>query len=108
VALRIENLGSSPALSLDHVWAGLCRTRRLPIEVALLDRDGNAVEGTVDIPQAFAPATLSPNKALSAPFSYVYVCGDPKPVFAHVNAGPQSARGRLPRNSGACFDDLGP
>jgi hypothetical protein len=108
VALRIENLGGSPALSLDHVWAGPCRTRRLPIDVALLDRAGKAVEATVDIPQAFAPATLSSDKALSAPFSYVYLCGEPKPAFAHANAGPYSARGRLPQNSGACLDDLGP
>jgi hypothetical protein len=108
LALTIENLGGGPALALLHVWAEPCRTPRLPIEVALLDRAGHSVEATVGIQPAFPPTTLSSNVALSAPFTFVYLCGEPKPVFAVADAGPYSARGRLPRSYGACLEDLGP
>jgi hypothetical protein len=108
VALRVEDLGGSPGLALVHVWAEPCSTVRLPIEVALLDRSRSPVEATVNVQAAFAASTLSPDTALSAPFGYVYLCGEPKPVFAFASAGPYSARGRLPRGFGACLDDLGP
>lgn len=108
LALKIENLGGDPALALVHVWAGPCRTPRLPIEVALLDRAGRSVESAISVQPAFSPTTLSPNAELSAPFSAVYLCGQPKPVRVAAEAGPYPARGRLPRGYVACLEDLGP
>jgi hypothetical protein len=108
LGLKIENLGGVAALALVHVWAGPCRTPRLPIEVAVLDRAGEPVEGTIGIQPAFAPTTLSPDGELSAPFSLVYLCGEPKPVRVAAEAGPYAATGRLPRRYAACLEDLGP
>jgi hypothetical protein len=117
LALRVEKLNGTPALELAHVWGQPCRTRRLQIEVGLLDRAGRPLEKyedahtyrlTVGIQRAFAPTTLTPNVAVSAPFSFDYVCGTPRPGWAVANAGPYFARGRLPRGYPACVDDLGP
>jgi hypothetical protein len=108
LALDIENLGGSPALALVHAWAGPCRTPRLPIDIALLDRAGHSVEAEISVQRAFAPTTLSPNAELSAPFSYAYLCGEPKPVRVVAEAGPYPARGRLAQIFGACLDDFGP
>jgi hypothetical protein len=108
LALKIENLGGVVALALVHGRAGPCRTSRLPIEVAVLDRAGEPVEATLSVQPAFAPTTLSPDGELSAPFSFVYLCGEPKPVRVVAEAGPYAARGRLPRRYAACVDDLGP
>jgi hypothetical protein len=118
LALRVENLNGTPTLELAHVSGEPCRTPRLRIQVGLLDRAGRALESqedgltvqqTIGIQRAFAPTTLAPQVAVSAVFSqYVYLCGTPKPVWAVAEAGPYSARGRLPRGYGACLDDLGP
>jgi hypothetical protein len=78
LALRVENLNGTPALELAHVWGQPCRTPRLQIEVGLLDRagrplekyeDGRTYRPTVGIQPAFAPTTLAPNVAVSAPFA---------------------------------------
>jgi hypothetical protein len=117
LALRVENLNGTPALELAHVWGQPCRTPRLRIRVGLLDRAGRALERhedgrtyqqTVGVQSAFAPTTLAPQVAVSAPFSVVYLCGAPKPVWAVADAGPYGAKGRLPRGYPACVDDLGP
>jgi hypothetical protein len=108
LAFRLQNLGGGPALALVHAWAGPCRTPRLPISVALLDRRGQAVDATVGVQPTFAPSALSPNAELSAPFNFVYRCGQPRPVRALAEAGPYSTRGRLPEGYGACLHDLGP
>jgi hypothetical protein len=117
LALRVENLNGTPALELVHLSGGPCRTPRLRVEISLLDRagrvletheDGLTVQQTVGIQSAFAPTTLAPHVAVSAPFRYVYLCGASKPVWAVAEAGPYSGKGRLPRGYGACLDDLGP
>jgi hypothetical protein len=117
LALRVENLNGTPALELAHVWGQPCRTPRLQIEVGLLDRagrplekyeDGRTYRPTVGIQPAFAPTTLAPNVAVSAPFSFDYLCRAPRPAWAVANAGPYSARGRLPHGYPACVDHLGP
>ena len=117
LALRVENLNGTPALELVHVSGEECRTPRLRIRVDLLDRAGRALERrehgltvrqTVGIQSAFGPTTLAPHVALSAPFSFDYVCGAQRPVWAVAEAGPYSGKGRLPHGYPACVDDLGP
>jgi hypothetical protein len=107
LALRVENLGGSPALALVHVWAGPCRTARLPIDISVFDRKGKRVQATVLIQRAFAPTTLSPNAEVIAGFNLVYLCGERKPVRVVAEAGAYPARGQLPHGY-ACVDDLGP
>jgi hypothetical protein len=117
LALRVENLNGTPELALAHVRGEPCLTPRLAIEVALLDRarhairirrEGRVFQQTVGIQRAFARTSLSLNVGLSAPFSYVYLCGESKPLWAAAKAGPYSATGRLPREYGTCLHDLGP
>ncbi len=108
IALRVEKLGGDLALALTHVWGAPCRTPRLPIDVALLDRAGKEVQATVGVQSAFAPTTLSPNVELVAGFNFIYLCGQPEPVRVVAEAGPYPARGRLPRGHAACLNDLGP
>lgn len=108
-ALRVERLGGIPVLALAHVWGAPCRTPRLPIEVSLFARNGEAVEASVGVQPAFAPTDLSPGVEVIAGFQLIYLCGGPKPRRLVASAGPYGVRARLPRGSFvACLDDLGP
>jgi hypothetical protein len=106
--LQVERLGDDLALVLDHVQGRPCRTRRLPIRLSLLDRDGRPAGGAANIQQSFRPATHSPSVEVIAGFAVVYECGKPKPVLYGAEAGSYHGGGRLPRTDAECLKDLGP
>jgi hypothetical protein len=107
-ALRFERLGGTPVLALAHVWGSPCRTPRIPIEVSLFGRNGDAVEARVGVEQAFVPTDLSPGVEVIAELQVTYLCGGPKPRRLVAEATPYVVRGWLPRSYGTCLDDLGP
>ncbi len=107
-ALRFERLGGTPVLALAHVWGSPCRTPRIPIEVSLFGRNGNPVEASVGVQQAFVPTDLSPRIEVIAELQVTYLCGGPKPRRLVAEATPYVVRGWLPRSYGTCLDDLGP
>lgn len=107
-ALRVERLGGTPVLALAHVRGRPCRTPRIPIEVSLFGRNGDAVEASVGVQQAFVPTDLSPGVEVIAEIQVIYLCGGRKPRRLVAEARPYVVRGRLPRNYAACVPDLGP
>jgi hypothetical protein len=106
--LQVERLGDDLALVLDHVEGAPCRTRRLPIRLSLLDRDGLPAGAAANIQQAFRPTTHSPSVEVIAAFAVVYECGKPKPVLYGAEAGSYHGGGRLPPTDAECLKDLGP
>ena len=107
--LRVERLGDGLALVLHHVSGGPCRTRRLPITLTLLDREGLPTKATAGITAAFRPTTHSPNVDVVAPFVVLYTCGTPAPETYAAEAGSYHGGGRLPDSNLVCIDaDLGP
>jgi hypothetical protein len=106
--LQVERLGDDLALVLDLVEGRPCRTRRLPIRLSLLDRDGRPAGGAANIQQAFRPTTHSPSVEVIAAFTVVHECGKPKPTLYGAEAGSYHGGGRLPRTDAECLKDLGP
>jgi len=112
LALRFEHVGGTPLLALAHVWGSPCRTARIPIEVALFDRNGNPVNAEKASasawPQAFGSTNLSPGIEVIAEIQMSYLCDERRPRRLLAEARPYVVRAWLPRGYGSCLDDLGP
>jgi hypothetical protein len=106
--LSVDRLGDDLALALRKVGETACRTRRLPITLTLLDREGLPAEAATNIQQAFRPTTHSPNVEVFAGFAVLYKCGEAKPETYVAEAGSYHTGGRLPRTDAECLNALGP
>jgi hypothetical protein len=98
-ALRVERLGGTPVLVLAHAWGSPCRTPRIPIEVSLFDRNGDPVEASAGIQQAFAPTDLSPGVEVIAGLQVNYLCGERRPRLLVAEARPYVCGGGYRRPS---------
>jgi hypothetical protein len=106
--LTLERLGTDLALTLRNVGDTPCRTRRLPIQVLLLDNDGLPAQATATVPRALPATTYSPNVDVVVGFNVLYKCGAEKPTIFRAGAGSYHAGGLLPEIDLFCLRTLRP